>query len=429
MEEKEWIEICKNLVKQKFHLPETELWRERDYQYLSDLIFEKTNTRISLSTLKRIWKGHDNRVPQVYTLNALVTLLGYENWNDFKRLQVQETPGIEVEKKTVIKSRKNVYVIAIAAILLIGCVAYFYFRPANRLYKPEDIRFSSRKNVSSGVPNTVVFEYDISKVDFDSAYIQHSWDQRLRARISKDNHFQTFIYYYPGYHTAKLILDNKIVKQERINISTSGWEALVDGEIPGQVPLYVPKAEIIHNHTLFVSRETLWKSGFRDDGKKFYVNYFNVGKFNVVNGEDFTLETKIKNSLQDGAFICQYCQLDLICENGMLSIPFCNPGCAGNINLHISDVFRDGKKNDLTAFGIDLSGWRDIKIKTVKKDVTVYVDGKPVYQLQFHKDLGKVAGFHYKFYGCGSVGMIALHNGKDELSYAEDFSMPEYTSH
>jgi hypothetical protein len=427
MQENEWIDICKSLVEQKFQLPDSELWKQRNYQYLSDLIFEKTQVRLSISTLKRIWKGDNNRTPQLYTLNTLVNLLGFESWNDFKRSQVQETSGNgekSKERKAPAKTRKKFYLMAIPVLLLAGSFAFFYFRPANKSFKENEIIFKSRKNVSSGVPNTVVFEYDISKADFDSAFIQQSWDQRIRARLSKDNHFQTFIYYYPGYHTAKLIIDNKIVKQEHINISTSGWEALVDEDSFGQVPLYIPKKDIINDNKLYVSKETLGKNEFREEGKKFYVNYFNVGKFKETYGENFTLETRLKNSLEEGAFVCQYCQLDIICENGMISIPFCNPGCAGNINLHVSDVFRDGKKNDLTAFGIDLSAWRDIKVKTVKKDVTIYIDGKPVYDLVFHKDLGKIAGFHYKFYGCGAVDMITLHNAKGELSYSDDFSAP-----
>jgi hypothetical protein len=37
------------------------------------------------------------------------------------------------------------------------------------------------------------------------------------------------------------------------------------------------------------------------------------------------------------SFCCyQYCQLTIICEQGMISIPFCNPGCIANIQLHMA---------------------------------------------------------------------------------------------
>ena len=134
------------------------------------------------------------------------------------------------------------------------------------------------------------------------------------------------------------------------------------------------------------------------------------------------LETRLKNSLAEGALLCQYTQLNLICENGLISVPFCNPGCVSNIHLHVADIFRDGKNNDLGAFGIDLSAWRNIRIQALNKKLTVFVDDKPIYNLRFNKNLGKITGFHYKFFGCGSVERLKLWNEKNELSFGDDFS-------
>jgi hypothetical protein len=293
--------------------------------------------------------------------------------------------------------------------------------PPHTNYDPASIDFKSRKSIANGVPNTVVFEYDISRADFDSAFIQHTWDRRIRARVTKENNTQTFIYYYPGYHTAKLTLDTTIVKQERVNISTRGWEAIVDNNIPGRVPLYISGKDIINNGSLYVGRELIAKSDIIPEDKQFYVNYFNVGNFEVVDGNNFTLETRLKNSLEEGALVCQNVQLTLICENNLISIPFCNPGCVANIHLHTSDVFRDGKKSDLTAFGIDLSYWRDITVKTVNKKLTVFVDKKPVYNVEFSKDPGKITGVHYKFAGCGGVDEVKIYSGGGEVVYGEDF--------
>ena len=63
MTEKDLIETCKKRIEEHYHLPASQLWRQRDFQYLSDLIFEKTSVRLSLSTLKRIWKNQDERSP------------------------------------------------------------------------------------------------------------------------------------------------------------------------------------------------------------------------------------------------------------------------------------------------------------------------------------------------------------------------------
>ena len=97
MTENELITACRKQVEERFHLPGNGSWKQRDFQYLSDLVAERSGTRLSISTLKRIWKEQDNRLPQLYTLNALVHLLDYKSWNDYKNDQLQ-TVTIEPEK-------------------------------------------------------------------------------------------------------------------------------------------------------------------------------------------------------------------------------------------------------------------------------------------------------------------------------------------
>ena len=424
--ENELITGCVKRIEEKFHLPGNGSWKQRDFQYVSDLIFERTGTRLSISTLKRIWKGQDNRLPQVYTLNALVHLLDYKSWNDYKKDHAQSAlveTGKTPENQLPLPPRKLHYRSAMIILCLVAIPAIVIFLAARKTVNTAGIVFRSKKSISAGVPNTVVFEYDISKTGVDSAIIQQSWDERMRAGVSKGNHFQTFIYYYPGYHTAKLIIDNKIVKQTPVNISTVGWEALVDGDVADKTPFYLPKKDITDSGRLYVSKKTLLKNNIGTADKEFSVNFFNVGNFGPVQAENFALETRLKNSLAEGALLCQYTQLNLICENGLISVPFCNPGCVSNIHLHVADIFRDGKNNDLGVFGIDLSAWRNIRIQSLNKKLTVFVDDKPIYNLRFNKNLGKITGFHYKFFGCGSVERLKLWNEKNELSFGDDFSI------
>src|SRR5438876_5308009 len=95
--EKEFIEACKRLIKQKIKFPENNSWKQRDFEYLSDLIFEKTGSRISISTLKRIWKDENNRLPQVYTLNVLAGFAGFESWSVFKQQHSDQSAIVEVK--------------------------------------------------------------------------------------------------------------------------------------------------------------------------------------------------------------------------------------------------------------------------------------------------------------------------------------------
>ena len=119
----------------------------------------------------------------------------------------------------------------IIAVLVI-IVAYLFSHkipPANNkkaiLYK--DVEFSSQKIIKAGVPNSVLFNYDISKIDIKKAVIQQSWDESLQADILPENKHHTSIYYYPGYHNAKLLINGAVIKEHGVHIKTDGWLALV----------------------------------------------------------------------------------------------------------------------------------------------------------------------------------------------------------
>lgn len=422
MTEKDLINTCKKLVEDKLQLPQAGAWRERDFQFLSDHLFEKTGTRLSISTLKRIWKGPGKHTPQLYTLSALAQLLGFENWNDFKGAQLPQGSPVPLVESPSEKTRnfKKVFWITSGILILLISLLFISLQRERPLFDAANILFKSRKSISSGVPNTVVFEYDITKTKVDSAIIQQSWNPRMRAKVSRNNRFQTFIYYYPGFHTARLIIGDSVVKRERISISTDGWEAIVS-EDTSSVPYYIDKSRVFPEGKMYVF-PGLVPGNSNSTNKKFSVHYFNVGQFNGIESENFTLETRIKNNLQEGALVCQYVQVSVICENGMISLPFCHPGCVATAHLHVSDILKRGKENDLTPFGVDLSGWKDIIIKAANKEVTIAIDKKNVYTLRYNEPLGKVAGLHYHFYGFGAVDDVKLYNSNHQLSYSNDFT-------
>ena len=95
------------------------------------------------------------------------------------------------------------------------------------------------------MPNTVVFHYDISKVNFDSAFIQQDWDERRRVKISKENNYHTSIYYYPGYYTAKLVINDEVVKEHPLFISTEGWMAAYLKDLNQDIPVYLKNIDLI----------------------------------------------------------------------------------------------------------------------------------------------------------------------------------------
>jgi hypothetical protein len=82
--EKEYIEECKRLIEEKFHFihgsaPDKNgngSLRQRDLEYLADSIEEHSGIKLSLSTLKRLWKKDYDQTPHPSTLDALISILG-----------------------------------------------------------------------------------------------------------------------------------------------------------------------------------------------------------------------------------------------------------------------------------------------------------------------------------------------------------------
>src|SRR4029453_15285213 len=83
--EREYINLCKQLIEEKFHFEsDGGTLRQRYLEYLADIIEERSGIKLSLSTLKRVWKKDYDQTPHPSTLQALVSVLGFKDWQEFK---------------------------------------------------------------------------------------------------------------------------------------------------------------------------------------------------------------------------------------------------------------------------------------------------------------------------------------------------------
>ena len=105
----EYIARCKRLIEEKFHFEkENGTLRQRDLEYLADCIEENSGIKLSLSTLKRLWKKDYDQTPHPSTLQALISVLGYNDWHDFKSmhdLAPSAAPATHEKKRTMPFSR------------------------------------------------------------------------------------------------------------------------------------------------------------------------------------------------------------------------------------------------------------------------------------------------------------------------------------
>ena len=91
--ERDLVLLCMSDLCKSAGFADTSQLVQRDLEFLCDSIDSKTGVLISLSTMRRLLNGQFARLPQVATLNAMATYIGYQNWQDFKCKKIAaETP-------------------------------------------------------------------------------------------------------------------------------------------------------------------------------------------------------------------------------------------------------------------------------------------------------------------------------------------------
>ncbi len=421
--EADYLRMCKEAIEGKFQFEQTgEGLRQRDLEWLADEIEEKSGIKLSLSTLKRIWKKDYDQMPHPSTLQALVSIIGYKDWQAFKLAQSPSIASSISAKGNAqgLFRRWMILPIGLALILLIWLIGIRSTQAVK--LKPQvkgPVEFTGNKTVSQGVPNTVVFNYDLTHVVADSFFFQQSWNEMERVKLDPREHIYSNIYYYPGFHRAKLIANDSIISRFRVHITTDGWLPLLRYSFLDNVPVYLKNERHIFDGALHVQREELVSSKI-DLNKAFLLSYFNVREFDSVYSDQFSLDTRIKSDSFSTA-PCPGFDLTMIFEEHIFYVRMMGRGCEIENAVKMGEVSQDGRKSDLRALGRDLYQWQHLQIQVQNKLATIFLDEKPVHSVQFKNDFGKLVGLAYHFTGTGAIDFVKLKNGKNKLVYDETF--------
>jgi hypothetical protein len=281
------------------------------------------------------------------------------------------------------------------------------------------VTFTGNKTVSQGVPNTIIFNYDITNVDADSFFFQQSWNPLDKVKIDPGNHVYSSIYYLPGFHRAKLIANDSIIKRFRVHITTDGWLPLTRYSLTDGHPIYHRKENAVRNGALHITRKDLVAAAVNMD-KDVVLSYFNIREFENTQSDHFSIDTRIMcDSLQTVA--CPAFELTIVCEEHIYFVRLMGKGCERDIAVKMGEVFHDGIHKDLSRLGRNLYQWQHLQIKIADKKATIYLDEQSVYSVAYKKDFGKVVGLIYNFSGTGAIDYVRLQNGENKVVYADEF--------
>lgn len=286
----------------------------------------------------------------------------------------------------------------------------FFLKSRSKKLFYTDIFFSS-KAIASGLPNTVLFQYDVRSSNADSVFIQQSWDATRRVKVSKDSHDYASIYYMPGYYRAKLILNDVVVKEHDVFIESDGWMGVLENE---PIPTYLPKDMLHHGNKIGISPVDL-KLDISDltlDVPNLVLS--NVTKKLLVAGDNFNFEVDIQNTLNHANSACKETSVMLLGTDGVIRIPLAKPGCAAQLKLRIGDQLLAGDSNDLSRFGVDFSNPVHLKCVVHGERIKIEFNHKTVYEGPFKKGIGNIVGTRISFRGSGYINNFILKKYMDQ---------------
>lgn len=426
-QEKVWqIENLKRTIEEKLAWGSSAQWTHQAFEELSELILVETSTKLSATTLKRLWgKVNYQSQPTTNTLNALSIFAGYPHWLGYvgkqdalpkqKNSFNHHSENYSFKKPKPFWSKHTLTLAIVVPLMVVVLLTFNQWMSFRGTVDPSKITFTSAP-VAEGLPNTVVFHYDVSSVTSQNIAIQQSWDERLRASVAKDQNTYTTTYFYPGYFRAKLLVDNKVIKEHDLYLPSQGWLTIAEAD---PVPFYLPSDS--SQDYLQVASSLLQEKELLSKDEVPWINYYYVDDLGEIPANNFSLETRIKNDFNQGEAICQTSQVNVICSKGHFALPLSIPGCVGQLTMALGDQRINGDTHDLSELGCNLSEWQTLRLMVRESHFILYLNGQEVYEGKIENDVGKVVGVRYRFHGPGVVDYVQIFNDEDKLSLDENF--------
>lgn len=416
--EKALIEACKEAILKKLGWQQKEEVMQRDFEYVSQLIFESTRVQLSVATLRRIWSNQYHSLPQVKTLDALAQFTGFASWHEFS----QHHHGRK-EKKNPSKRKLAVPVLLTVATLLLSA-AFITLVPRQPHLDPGAVSLEPRDVSQHGVPATVGFDYDISKIRNKDVYIELSWNPYERTRLAPDHHFYTGVYFLPDYHWSKLIADDSVLVKKPVYVTTADWHGALMDDVYDTSPVYINRKDYRTDNKMSMSAELIEMYNLKPADIFYPVFTLSNPVLEQVDADNFTLTASI-NTLPDRTpVLCKNLHLILKAEHGAVSIPVSDTGCYGETNLMFSDVRMRGKLNDLSALSADLRVPQQLTVNVKEKEVTITLGDNEPLKFSYKSELGKLKVIKFFFKGFAEVRNISLKTTDGKAVLHTDLALP-----
>ena len=391
---------------------------QRDFDHIGEQLQEKSGILISGTTVKRLAYGEFSRLPQIATLNAIANYFNYKTWQEYKASKIKDGPEKEPVQK-VNRRKVSLKYLSVPGVIIILASIYFFRTTNGTVNNAEKASFSFRKNTSNDIPNSVVFNYNIDEVQADSFFIQQSWDKNRRVKIYKNNYTLTDIYYEPGYHIAKLIANDSVIRTADVSISTDRWFFYAIDNIINYTSEYIKVDTFVNKGRLGLTIPQLQKNNIEVSKDKRYHYVYFPSQMNIP-GDNFKYKTRIRMQEVRNS-LCPYIEIELYCQRSFMIMRSTTKGCAHEAFIVFGEQLKKGSDTDLLPITFDVSQWTDIEITVKNKVAALKINDKEVFSTRYTTDTKYLAGLGYISNGLCEVDRVELTGLDGKVMYKNEF--------
>lgn len=402
-------------VEHKFGRGDSSEWKNRDFEDLNFEINLKTKTIISALTLKRIFgkiNTAEDYLPQKATIKAL------EQYSDFVMTNAPEaepdteipssSTEIEMNSTSKIGGRKWIWIMLLG-LIAVGTTTLWVKHQSKKGNQIGKITLLKTEGFN---PKTANFQYttpnatDSFKIVFD--------DDFKAVNVPNGNQTHSYFFQSPGLFRVRMLEKEKVVSDTcSVLVETKGWQSLAyyfDQDAKDRL-FSVPTKKGI-NSEFHPSSQELNTAGI--DTTKIIVlrldNFHPTG----VDGDNFTLNTTVKNTDHWIGVHCNSIYIKVFGRKETIDLRFTNPGCSYWISCKLGEKMINRNNGDVSDFVFDISEWQNIRVENKNKKVDLFINNVKRFSDSYTKNLGEIVGVTVLFHGNGYVKSFQLKDAKQK---------------
>lgn len=414
------------LVETKFGRGSSSDWKNRDFEDLNFEIIKKTKTNISAHTLKRIFgkiKTNEYYLPQKATIIALKQYVNFEESEKIKsEISTQDTHSDTIPKQLYQNRKNNTLLLSIISTVLVIISISIYFIVAKNTHSTT---FGEIKLLSTEgqIPTTAQFEYTTPNIT-DSFGICYDGNYPAIPVANGKKMKSNYYYQYPGLFRVRMWKKDQIVSATiPVYVQSKGWEVYGYYCRQKQLERYynLNLKKCIQDSIFYPSKKVIQNVGI-DTSKLAEITLNNYHPTGII-GDNFTLETTLKNSEVWPGASCNSVMLHIVGKNESIILHFANPGCSYWINCRLSEKKMDKRNENLVNFTFDMAKWQHFHIVNTNKHIRISVNNIERFSSSYKESIGEILGVTLRFQGNGYLKNYLLSDNKGQAI----FSFPEVT--